>query len=127
MTGSRRDGVIAACSGKPGAVEDYPFGDEGAVFKVAGRMFALVPLGELPGSVSLKCDPDLAVGLRGRYAGITPGYHLSERHWNTVTLDGSVREEQVLELIDHSYDLVVARLTKAQRDTLNTWSSHAPS
>lgn len=84
MTGSRRDLVIAACSAKPGTVEDYPFGDEVAVFKVAGRMFALVPLGEAPGSVSLKCNPDLAVGLRGRYAGVTPGYHLNKRHWNTV-------------------------------------------
>jgi predicted DNA-binding protein (MmcQ/YjbR family) len=94
-------------------VEDYPFGDEVAVFKVVGRMFALVPLGEEPGSVSLKCDPELAIGLRGRYAGVTPGYHLNKRHWNTVTLDGSVPDEEVLELIDHSYDLVVARLTKA--------------
>ena len=111
---------MAACSTEPGAVEEYPFGDEVAVFKVAGRMFALVPLGEVPGSVSLKCDPDLAVGLRGRYAGVRPGYHLNKRHWNTVTLDGSVPEEEVLELIEHSYELVVARLTKAQRDKLTT-------
>lgn len=118
MSGSRRDAVIAACSVKPGAVEDYPFGDEVAVFKVADRMFALVPLGETPGSVSLKCDPELAISMRARYAGVTPGYHLSKRHWNTVTLDGSVPDEEVLELIDHSYDLVVARLTRAQRDQL---------
>ncbi len=118
MSGSRRDWVSAACSAKPGAVEDYPFGDEVAVFKVAGKMFALVPLGEAPGSVSLKCDPGFAASLRDRYAGVTPGYHLSKRHWNTVTLDGSVPDEEVLELIDHSYDLVVARLTKAQRNQL---------
>src|SRR5215472_13273391 len=116
---SREERVIAACAAKPGAMEDYPFGDE-VVFKVAGRMFALVPLGEEPGSVSLKCDPELAIGLRGRYAGVRPGYHLSKRHWNTVALDGSVPDEEVLELIDHSYDLVVARLTKAQRDRLIT-------
>jgi len=120
MTGSRREWVIAACSAKHGAVEDYPFGDEVAVFKVAGKMFALVPLGETPGSVSLKCNPDLADSLRNRYAGVTPGYHLSKRHWNTVTLDGSVPDEEVLELIDHSYDLVVARLTRAQRNQLTT-------
>jgi predicted DNA-binding protein (MmcQ/YjbR family) len=119
-TGSRRDRVIAACSAKPGAAEDYPFGDEMAVFKVAGRMFALVPLGGTPGSVSLKCDPGLAADLRGRYPGVTPGYHLNKRHWNTVTLDGSVPDEEVLDLIDHSYDLVVTRLTKAQRDRLST-------
>jgi len=117
MTGARRDWVMAACTAKPGSAEDYPFGDEVAVFKVAGRMFALVPLGEVPGSVSLKCDPDLAVGLRARYAGVRPGYHLSKRHWNTVTLDGPVPDEDVLELIDHSYDLVAARLTQAQRDS----------
>jgi predicted DNA-binding protein (MmcQ/YjbR family) len=101
-------------------VEDYPFGDEVAVFKVAGRMFALVPLGPPPESVSLKCDPDLAVGLRGRYAAITPGYHLNKRHWNTVALDGSVPDDEVLDLIDHSYELVVARLTRAQRNELTT-------
>jgi predicted DNA-binding protein (MmcQ/YjbR family) len=120
MTGSRRDVVIAACTAKPGAAEDYPFGEEVAVFKVAGRMFALVPLGETPGSVSLKCDPGLAISLRARYAGVTPGYHLSKRHWNTVMLDGSVPDQELLELIDHSYDLVVARLTRAQRDQLIT-------
>jgi predicted DNA-binding protein (MmcQ/YjbR family) len=116
--GSRRDRVVAACAAKPGAVEDYPFGDEVAVFKVADRMFALVPLGGEPPSVSLKCDPGLAADLRGRYAAITPGYHLNKRHWNTVTLDGSVPDGEVLELIDHSYDLVLARLTRAQRDKL---------
>jgi predicted DNA-binding protein (MmcQ/YjbR family) len=120
MTGSLRDQVIAACGGKPGAVEDYPFGDDAAVFKAAGRMFAIVALGAGPGSVSLKCDPGLAVDLRGRYPGITPGYHLNKRHWITVVLDGSVPQDEVLELVDHSYDLVVARLTRAQRNELDT-------
>jgi predicted DNA-binding protein (MmcQ/YjbR family) len=120
MSDSRRDRAIAACTAKPGAAEDYPFGDEVAVFKVAGKLFALVPLGAEPASVSLKCDPDLADDLRSRYEAITPGYHLNKRHWNTVVLDGSVPEEQVLELIDHSYELVVARLPRAQRDKLTT-------
>ena len=114
----RRDRVIAACGAKPGSAEDYPFGDEVAVFKVAGRMFALVSLGPPPGSISLKCDPDFAAVLRDRYAAITPGYHLNKRHWNTVALDGSVPDEELLELIDHSYELVVARLPKAQRNKL---------
>jgi predicted DNA-binding protein (MmcQ/YjbR family) len=118
MAGSRRDQVIAACGAKPGSVEDYPFGDETAVFKVADRMFAIVALGGEPGRISLKCDPDFAVALRGRYPAITPGYHLNKRHWNTVALDGSVPGEELLELIDHSYDLVVARLTRAERDRL---------
>jgi predicted DNA-binding protein (MmcQ/YjbR family) len=117
MERSRRDDVMAACTAKPGSVEYYPFGDGVAVYKVAGRMFALVPLDD-PASISLKCDPDLAEGLRDRYAAITPGYHLNKRHWNTVTLDGSVPADEVQELIDHSYDLVVARLTRAQRNQL---------
>ena len=121
MAGSLRDRVMATCGTKPGSVEDYPFGDEVAVFKVAGRMFALVSLGSAPpGSVSLKCDPGLAVDLRGRYPAITPGYHLNKRHWNTVTLDGSVPDDEVLELVDHSYDLVLAGLTRAQRGNLVT-------
>ena len=115
VSGSRRDRVIAACGEKPGSMEDYPFGDEVAVFKVAGRMFALVLLGRPPGIVSLKCDPDLAEELRAQYAAITPGYHLNKRHWNSVALDGSVPENELLELIDHSYDLVVAGLSRAQR------------
>ncbi len=120
MTDSLRDQVIAACSAKPGSVEDYPFGDEVAVLKVAGKIFALVTLGPAPGSVSLKCDPDLAAGLRSRYAAITAGYHLNKRHWNTVTLDGSVPEDELLDLIGHSYELVVARLPRAERDKLST-------
>jgi predicted DNA-binding protein (MmcQ/YjbR family) len=117
---ARRDRVLMACGAKPGSEEDYPFGDEVAVFKVAGKMFALVSLGPAPGSVSLKCDPGLAAGLRARYAAITAGYHLSKRHWNTVTLDGSVPDLEVLELVDHSYDLVLAGLTKTQRNKLIT-------
>ena len=120
MTRSRRDQVIAECGARPGAAEDYPFGDEVTVFKVAGKMFALVSLGPPPGSVSLKCDPDLAVELRRQYPAITAGYHLSKRHWNTITLDDSVPEDELLELIDHSYQLVVASLTRMERNQLNT-------
>jgi predicted DNA-binding protein (MmcQ/YjbR family) len=111
--------MLLACAAKAGSVEDYPFGDGAAVFKVAGKMFALVSLDEPPGSVSLKCDPGMAVGLRARYAAITAGYHLSKRHWNTIELDGSVPEDEVLDLVDHSYELVVAGLTRAERARLS--------
>lgn len=117
---SRRDWVITECLAKVGSVEDYPFGEDAAVFKVAGRMFALVLMRSAPGTVSLKCDPEVAADLRARYDAITPGYHLNKRHWNTVELDGSVPDEELAELIDHSYDLVVAGLTRAQRDRLST-------
>jgi predicted DNA-binding protein (MmcQ/YjbR family) len=115
---SRRDRVIAECGGKPGSSEEYPFGDGVAVFKVGGRIFALVSLGAAPGSVSLKCDPDLAVELRDRYTAITPGYHLNKTHWNTVELDGSVPADEVSELIDHSHELIVAKLPRAIRTEL---------
>jgi predicted DNA-binding protein (MmcQ/YjbR family) len=118
--GSPRDQVIEACLAKPGSAEDYPFGDEVAVFKVGGKMFALVSLAESPASVSLKCDPGLAAGLRQKYPAVTPGYHLNKRHWNTITLDGSVPEEELLDLIGHSYQLVVAGLPRAERATLDS-------
>jgi len=106
---------MAECGEKPGSVQEYPFGDQTAVFKVAGKIFALVPLGGTPGSVSLKCDPYRATALRDRYPAVTAGYHLNKRHWNTVELDGSVPDDELSDLIDHSYELVVAGLTKAQR------------
>jgi len=83
-------------------------------------MFALVSLGPVPCSVSLKYDPGLAADLRGRYAAITPGYHLNKGRWNTVTPDGSVPDEEVLEVVDHSYDLVLAGLTRTRRNKLIT-------
>jgi predicted DNA-binding protein (MmcQ/YjbR family) len=70
--------------------------------------------------IRVNAGPGLAADLRGRYAAVTPGYHLNKRHWNTVALDGSVPEEEVLELVDHSYDLVLAGLTRTQRSTLVT-------
>ncbi len=103
---------------KPGTTEELPFGPDALVFKVLGKMFALVAWQETPLSISLKCDPNLALLLRGAYAAVTPGYHLSKRHWNTVTLDGEVPEDEVAEMIDASYGLVVKGMTKAQRAQL---------
>ena len=102
-----REQVLELCRRFPGALEDYPFGDGLAVFKVAGRMFALVSLDGDPGSVNLKCDPGLALELRAVYAAVRPGYHQNKRHWNTVELDGSIDDDELREMIDHSYDLVV--------------------
>jgi predicted DNA-binding protein (MmcQ/YjbR family) len=113
-----RDNVLDLCAGFPGATEDYPFGDDVAVYKVEGRMFALVALAGTPGSVSLKCDPGLAIGWRTRYPAVRPGYHLNKRHWNTVELDGSVDDRELQEMIDHSYDLIVRSLPRAVRERL---------
>lgn len=102
----------------PGAEETTPFGPEVLVYKVAGKMFALAVPDDFPARLNLKCDPERAVDLRDRYEGITPGYHMNKRHWNTVLLDGSVPGDLLRELIRHSYELVVASLPKAKREGL---------
>jgi predicted DNA-binding protein (MmcQ/YjbR family) len=108
----------SACLALHGAVEDFPFGAEASVFKVSGKVFAITRLDNEPLSVSLKCDPELAVSLRAAHPAIIPGYHLNKRHWNTVTIDGSLSEQMVVEMIEDSYDLVVKSLTRAQRAAL---------
>jgi len=104
-----RDEVLTLCAGLSDAVEDYPFGDAVAVFKIGGRMFALVTLSETPGRVTLKCDPSLALELRARHPAIQPGYHMNKRHWNTVTLDGSVDHDELREMVEHSCELAAGR------------------
>jgi predicted DNA-binding protein (MmcQ/YjbR family) len=96
------------CISKKGSTESLPFGDDTLVFKVNGKIFALVNLdGDL--SINLKCDPALAIELRERYSSVTPGYHMNKKHWNTFTLNGSVPDKEVFSWIDHSYDLIKGR------------------
>jgi predicted DNA-binding protein (MmcQ/YjbR family) len=109
------------CLALPGAVEEFPFGEENSVFKVGGKIFAISRLRARPLRVSLKCEPLLAAQLRASYAAIIPGYHLNKRHWNTVVLDGSLPDAMVRDLIEDSYDLVVARLPRITRAALG-WS-----
>lgn len=110
--------VIEHFLSKPGAEETTPFGPDVLVYKVGGKMFALTVPDEFPSRINLKCDPERAVELREEHAAITPGYHMNKRHWNTVALDNSLSSKLVKELIDHSYELVVASLPKAERAKL---------
>jgi predicted DNA-binding protein (MmcQ/YjbR family) len=108
-----------ACLTLPEAEEYFPFGPETSVFRVGGRLFALCQLGaEPPLRVNLKCEPELATGLRAAYPAILPGYHMNKRHWNTVVLDGSLDDRMVLDMVEDSYDLIVATLPKATRTPL---------
>lgn len=107
------------CLSKNGAFEDFPFGVGICVFKVCGKMFALLPEDTNPPRFSLKCEPELAVMLRAKYGAVIPGYHLNKRHWNTITADKSIPEKEILKMIDHSYDLVVKGLKKADREKLS--------
>ena len=111
--------LLGHCLAKPGSTASHPFGPGALVMKVAGKMFAIVEEDANPLRVSLKCEPEIAVVLRESYASVTPGYHLNKRHWNTVTLDGTVQDEQVLEWVDDSFDLVVEALPRRLRDEID--------
>ncbi|MEZ4706187.1 MAG: MmcQ/YjbR family DNA-binding protein [Caldilineaceae bacterium] len=105
-------------AGKPGAVEEYPFGPTALVYKVGGKMFALVSEDERPLRVNLKCEPALAIAQREMYDAVLPGYHMNKRHWNTVVLDGSIPADEVRAMMDDSYRLVLKGLGKPARERL---------
>jgi predicted DNA-binding protein (MmcQ/YjbR family) len=90
----------------PNAELTYPFGEDVAVYKAAGKMFALIAEGKQPVRISLKCDPELSKLLRGKYDEVMEGYHLNKKHWNTIVLTGQLTWDEVQALIRHSYDLV---------------------
>jgi len=105
------------CLGLPGVTEEFPFDVETLVFKVMGKMFALTDVDTFI-SFNAKCKPEDCIDLRERYSGIKPGFHMSKKHWNTISTDGSVPEELMYELIRNSYDQVVAGLTRKNREEL---------
>ncbi|BCT74674.1 DNA-binding protein [Sinomonas cyclohexanicum] len=118
------------CLGFPGAYEDFPFGPEASVFKVrapsggeerTGKMFALSSLDADPLQVALKCDPALAVQLRAAHPEISGAWHMNKKHWSDVRLDGALTDGDVRDLVEDSYDLVVAGLPRVQREALG-WS-----
>jgi predicted DNA-binding protein (MmcQ/YjbR family) len=114
----------ALCLRFPGAFEEFPFGPEHSVFRVEGKLFAISALESSPLKVSLKCEPDLAEQLRAAHEAIVPGYHLNKRHWNTVTLDGSLSDAMVRDMVEDSYDLIVAAMPRAVRERLG-WTVSA--
>jgi predicted DNA-binding protein (MmcQ/YjbR family) len=103
------------CLSKPGATEDAPFGPDVLVFRVSGKIFALAALDELPATVNLKCDPDLALDLRDRFEQVRPGYHMNKKHWNTVEIETGIPDGELRRMIDHSYELVLKGLPKSAR------------
>lgn len=104
-----RESIVEAITSLPGAALDYPFGEDVAVYKLGdekGKMFALVQEGSEPVRLSLKCDPTLAELLREKYETVLPGYHLNKKHWNTIICSGQVPDDELRDLIRHSYELV---------------------
>jgi predicted DNA-binding protein (MmcQ/YjbR family) len=105
------------CLKLKGTMESFPFGEDALVFKVANKMFCLAILNHPP-KINLKCEPELAVELREKYDAVTPGYHMNKTHWNTISLDGSVPDKEILGWIYHSYDLIVKSLSQKLREQL---------
>ena len=103
------EAIRAYCLSKKGTEEGFPFGDTTLVIKVGGKIFILINL-DGDSSMNLKCEPDRAIELREENPAIIPGYHMNKKHWNTVILDGSLPKKLILEMIDHSYDLVIQSL-----------------
>mgnify|MGYP001277027026 CR=1 FL=1 len=104
----------------PETRETEPFGPGVLVYKVREKVFALLMPGDAdrPASISLKCDPGLSLELRAQFPAVVPGYHLNKRHWNTVALDGTVPDDELAEMLRHSYERVVAGMHKADRERL---------
>lgn len=106
------------CLSKKGVTEEFPFDEQTLVYKVLGKMFVLSGLEHRPPKINLKCDPERAIGLREEYDGlIYGGYHMSKKHWNTMEIS-SLSRQLIIDLIDHSYDLVVAKIPVKLRNTL---------
>ena len=106
------------CLSKKATTEELPFDENTLVFKVMNKIFALTDI-ELFQSINLKCDPELAIELREKYDSVLPGYHMNKKHWNTVMMDGRIPDNMIHDWIDHSYNLVVDGLSKANKDELN--------
>ena len=107
----KSDDVTTYCLALPGAAEDFPFGDQPAVYRVGGKIFALLSEGAVPPRVSVKLPPDEVVAMRSQHPDtVLPGYHLNKRHWVTVVLDAGLEADEVRELLGQSYELVVASL-----------------
>jgi predicted DNA-binding protein (MmcQ/YjbR family) len=115
----RLETALALCRESPGATEDAPFGPGVLVFRVGGKIFAMTNLDVPAPRLTLKCDPAWATILRAAYTGVEPGYHTNKRHWNTVRLDGDVPDDELAEMVAHSYALVVRGLPRRERDALS--------
>ena len=112
------DKIISQLSSLPGAVEEYPFGPQAQVFKVAGKMFATLAISEEIPKITLKALPDDVVQLCDQYSTVTPGYYMNKKHWLTIELSGELSTATVKKLINDSYQLVVAKLSQKEKDNI---------
>lgn len=104
------------CLNIKGTVESMPFGDDCLVFKVIDKMFALLPLDSQQLSISLKCDPVLALELRERYSSVEPAYHFNKKYWNKIYIGRDMNDEEVKKWISHSVNEVLKKLPRKLQD-----------
>jgi predicted DNA-binding protein (MmcQ/YjbR family) len=105
------------CLSKKSVTESFPFNEDTLVFKVMGKIFALVNLNS-DLSINLKCQPEKAIEIREHYPAVIPGFHMNKKHWNTVNIDDSIEDRIIYQWIDDSYNLIVNSLSKKQRENL---------
>lgn len=110
--------IYEYCLSKKGAEEDFPFDEETLVFKVMGKIFALIPLEKVPVQINLKCDPEKAIDLRERFENVLPGWHMNKKYWSTIIVDDNIKWSDLKTWIDHSYEEVVNGLRKSEKEKL---------
>lgn len=121
------DRLISLCESLPGAVEDFPWGEDTLVFKIGstkGKIFAFIMLDAIPPRVALKGDPEFIIERRERFEAVFRPRYLNKKHWVAVHLDGEVPSEEIEEWVEESYALVRAGLTRAEREALPPWKPH---
>lgn len=112
------DEIRHHCLKKEKVTEDLPFDESTLAFRIGGKIFLLTDIDAEILSINLKCDPQKAIELRDNYPEIRPGYHMNKRHWNTVLCEGDLPRTMILELIDHSHELVLASLPRKLRQEI---------
>ncbi len=110
--------LIEYCKNKPGSVEECPFEDEVVVFKISNKMFSLITNRDQNLCVNLKCDPEIAIGIRNEFPAVTEGHLINKKHWNNISIDGTMPHQEIYKLIDFSYDLVFSKLKRIEREFL---------
>ncbi len=108
------------CLAKKGVTEEFPFDEYALTFKVMGKVFSITSLNGEQFKVNLKCNPERAIELRDEFEEVQPGYHMNKKHWNTENFEGNLSDKLLIELTNHSYELVVKGLTKKQKEELNS-------
>ena len=107
--------IRSYCLSLKDSEESFPFDEETLVFKVKGKIFAILSLDQNPPRINLKCDPQKALELRDEYNSVIPGYHMNKKHWNTIICTSEIGFKDLKTWIEDSYKLVLNSLPVKKR------------